>query len=104
MNIRKMTIEDMCFTTEKQEFDRKSARITAATIATPMIAFANADGGVDCWRLALKTMEKLRELMTIYRISMRFCGLRLIFAYRQFVLKHRRSNVWMIMEKRTIFC
>lgn len=46
MNIRKMTIEDMCFTTEKQEFDRKSARITAATIATPMIAFANADGGL----------------------------------------------------------
>ena len=103
MNIRKMTIEDMCFTTEKQEFDRKSARITAATIATPMIARLRMPM-VDCWRLALKTMEKLRELMTIYRISMRFCGLRLIFAYRQFVLKHRRSNVWMIMEKRTIFC
>lgn len=102
MNIRKMTIEDMCFTTEKQEFDRKSARITAATIATPMIAFANADGGLLA--IGIEDNGKLRELMTIYRISMRFCGLRLIFAYRQFVLKHRRSNVWMIMEKRTIFC
>ena len=46
MNIRKMTIEDMCFTTEKQEFDRKSARIDATAIATPIIAFANADGGL----------------------------------------------------------
>lgn len=46
MNIRTMTIEDMCFTTEKQEFDRKSARIDAAAIAIAIIAFANADGGL----------------------------------------------------------
>ena len=31
---------------EKQSFDRKSARIEAAAIAIPMIAFANADGGL----------------------------------------------------------
>ena len=102
MNIRKMTIEDMCFTTEKQEFDRKSARITAATIATPMIAFANADGGLLA--IGIEDNGKITGIDDYYRISMRFCGLRLIFAYRQFVLKHRRSNVWMIMEKRTIFC
>lgn len=103
MNIRKMTIEDMCFTTEKQEFDRKSARITAATIATPMIAFANADGGL----LAIGIEDNgkitgiddyLPNINEILRAPFDF------FAYRQFVLKHRRSNVWMIMEKRTIFC
>ena len=91
----------MCFTTEKQEFDRKSARITAATIATPMIAFANADGGLLA--IGIEDNGKITELMTIYRISMRFCGLRLIFCVPTPVLKHRRSNVWMIMEKNHIF-
>lgn len=46
MNIRTMTLEEMQYTTEKQEFDRKSARIDATAIATPIIAFANADGGL----------------------------------------------------------
>lgn len=41
-----MTLEEMQYTTEKQEFDRKSARIDATAIATPIIAFANADGGL----------------------------------------------------------
>ena len=46
MNLTDMTIEEMCTTTEKQSFDRKSAKIEATAIATPMIAFANADGGI----------------------------------------------------------
>ena len=46
MNLTDMTIEEMCTTTEKQLFDRKSAKIDATTIATPMIEFANADGGL----------------------------------------------------------
>lgn len=46
MNLTDMTIEEMCTTTEKQLFDRKSARIEATAIATAMIAFANADGGL----------------------------------------------------------
>ena len=46
MNLTDMTIEEMCTTTEKQSFDRKSAKIDATAIATPMIAFANADGGL----------------------------------------------------------
>ena len=41
-----MTLEEMQYTTEKQEFDRNSARIEATAIAVPMIAFANADGGL----------------------------------------------------------
>ena len=46
MNLTTMTIEEMCTTTEKQLFDRKSAKIEATAIAVPMIAFANADGGL----------------------------------------------------------
>lgn len=46
MNLITMTIEEMCTTTEKQLFDRKSAKIEATAIAVPMIAFANADGGL----------------------------------------------------------
>ncbi|MCM1125710.1 MAG: putative DNA binding domain-containing protein [Lachnospiraceae bacterium] len=41
-----MTIKEMCTTTEKQLFDRKSAKIDAKAIVAPMIAFANADGGL----------------------------------------------------------
>lgn len=46
MRTADMTIEEMCTTTEKQQFDRKSAKIEATAIATPIIAFANADGGM----------------------------------------------------------
>lgn len=45
MRVTNMTIEEMCTTMEKQQFDRKSAKIEATAIATPIIAFANADGG-----------------------------------------------------------
>lgn len=46
MNILNPSIEEMCHTVERQQFDRKSARIEATAIATPLIAFANADGGL----------------------------------------------------------
>lgn len=46
MKLTNLTIEEMCTITEKQLFDRKSAKIDAKAIATPIIAFANADGGL----------------------------------------------------------
>lgn len=49
MTLTNMTFEEMCTTTERQLFDRKSAKIEATAIATPIIAFANADGGL--WAL-----------------------------------------------------
>lgn len=45
MDHKKMTIEEMCFESEKQLFDRKSARISATALVSTIIAFANADGG-----------------------------------------------------------
>lgn len=46
MKLTTMTIEQMCVTKENQLFDRKSAKIESTAIATPIIAFANADGGL----------------------------------------------------------
>lgn len=46
MKLTKLTIEEMCTSAERQQFDRKSAKIDAAAISTPVIAFANADGGL----------------------------------------------------------
>lgn len=45
MGIKDLSLEEMCTTTERQQFDRKSARIEAAAIAIHIVAFANADGG-----------------------------------------------------------
>ena len=44
--LTKMTIEEMFHTTGRQMFDRKSAKIDAKALSTPIIAFANADGGL----------------------------------------------------------
>jgi ATP-dependent DNA helicase RecG len=41
-----MTVEQVCTMTESPEFDRKSARIDAKSLAIHLIAFANADGGL----------------------------------------------------------
>ena len=46
MKLTTMTIEEMCVAKENQLFDRKSAKIESTAIATPIIAFANADGGL----------------------------------------------------------
>lgn len=46
MKLTTMTIEEMCVAKENQLFDRKNAKIESTAIATPIIAFANADGGL----------------------------------------------------------
>lgn len=46
IHLTNMSIEEMCTTTEKQLFDRKSAKIESTAIATPIIAFENTDGGL----------------------------------------------------------
>lgn len=46
MALTHMTIKEMCIATEKQLFDRKSAKIESVVIAISMIAMANADGGL----------------------------------------------------------
>lgn len=73
-----MTIEEMCIMTERQLFDRKSARVSATALATSMIAFANADGGL----LAVGIEDDGRitgidaytnNVNEIYRVPFDFC-------------------------------
>ena len=40
MKLTKLTIEEMRTTTERQQFDRKSVKVDAASVSTPLIAFA----------------------------------------------------------------
>jgi ATP-dependent DNA helicase RecG len=46
MKLTDMTLVQMCTTTEKQSFDRKSAKIDATANVSTMRAFANSDGGL----------------------------------------------------------
>lgn len=41
-----MTIEEVLSNEERQVFDRKSVNIEPKALAIPLIAFANADGGI----------------------------------------------------------
>ena len=88
MKLTDMTIEEMCTTTEKQSFDRKSSKIEATAIATPMIAFANADGG-----LLAVGIEDNGEITGIdeytLRISMKYFVPDMIFVSHLFSLKKK---------------
>ncbi len=78
MRLTNMTIEEMCSTKEKQKFDRKSAKIESTALATPIIAFANADGGL----LAIGIEDKgeitgiddyTKNVNELLRASLDFC-------------------------------
>ena len=78
MKLTKLTIEEMCTTTERQQFDRKSAKIDATAISTPIIAFANADGGLLA--VGIEDDGPITGIDNHTKISMKFCVRHLIFA------------------------
>jgi len=51
------TIKEMCEMTENQIFERKSIRIEPKSLAEPIVAFANADGGIIVIGIDDKTCE-----------------------------------------------
>ncbi len=53
-----MTIEEVLAFEEMQIFDRKSVSIAPKTLAIPIIAFANADGGT----VAIGISDKTRRI------------------------------------------
>jgi hypothetical protein len=74
-----MTIEEVLAFEEMQIFDRKSVSIAPKTLAIPIIAFANADGGTVAIGISDKTrriegvdydIPKLNELL---RVPFDFC-------------------------------
>ena len=75
-----MTIQDIITRKEGQTFDCKSIQIDPKALAIPIVAFANADGGVIAIGLSDKTRriegvnqytEKLNELL---RVPLDFCN------------------------------
>ncbi len=76
-----MTIQEIISRKEDQTFDRKSIQIEPKALAVPIVAFANADGGVIAIGVSDKTRkiegvdqhtEKLNELL---RVPFDFCNL-----------------------------
>ena len=74
-----MTIEEVLAFEEMQIFDRKSVNIAPKTLAIPIIAFANADGGTVAIGISDKTrriegidydIQKINELL---RVPFDFC-------------------------------
>lgn len=75
-----MTIQEIIARKEDQTFDRKSIQIEPKALAVPIVAFANADGGVIAIGVSDKTRkiegvdqhaEKLNELL---RVPFDFCN------------------------------
>ena len=75
-----MTIQEIQTRKEDQTFDCKSIQIDPKTLAVPIVAFANADGGVIAIGVSDKTRkiegvdqhtEKLNELL---RVPFDFCN------------------------------
>lgn len=75
-----MTIQEVTSRKEEQTFDCKSIQIDPKTLAIPIVAFANADGGVIAIGVSDKTRkiegvdqhtEKLNELL---RVPLDFCN------------------------------
>ena len=75
-----MTVQEIITHKENQTFDCKSIQIDPKTLAIPIVAFANADGGVISIGVSDKTRkiegvgqhtEKLNELL---RVPLDFCN------------------------------
>ena len=75
-----MTIEEIQKRKENQTFDCKSIQIEPKALAIPIVAFANADGGVIAIGVSDKTRkiegvdqytEKLNDLL---RVPLDFCN------------------------------
>ena len=76
-----MTIQEIITHKEDQTFDCKSIQIDPKALAVPIVAFANADGGIIAIGVSDKTRkiegvdqhtEKLNELL---RVPLDFCFL-----------------------------
>lgn len=62
-----MDINDILALEESQTFDRKSININPKDFAIPLIAFANADGGM----IAVGISDKTKRIEVLMEISIR---------------------------------
>ncbi len=101
-----MTIQEIISRKEDQTFDRKSIQIEPKALAVPIVAFANADGGVIAIGVSDKTRkiegvdqhtEKLNELL---RVPFDFCNLSVSVtcSYMSCMDKDGNENRILLME------
>lgn len=74
-----MTMEEVLAFEEMQLFDRKSVNIDPKTLAIPLVAFANADGGTVVIGISDKTRRiegidyDIQKLNDLLRVPFDFC-------------------------------
>ncbi len=101
-----MTIQEIQTRKEDQTFDCKSIQIDPKALAVPIVAFANADGGVIAIGVSDKTrkiegidqhIEKLNELL---RVPFDFCNpsVPVTFSYLPCTDKEGNENRILLME------
>ncbi|MBW4763360.1 ATP-binding protein [Prevotella melaninogenica] len=60
-----MTIQEITFHKEDQTFDCKSIQIDPKALAIPIVAFANADGGV----ISISVSDKTRKIKGVIQYT-----------------------------------
>ena len=101
-----MTIEEIVTREEGQTFDCKSIQISPKALAIPVVAFANADGGLIAIGISDKTRkiegvdqytDKLNELM---RVPFDYCNpsVSATFSYLDCTDKNGNANHILLME------
>lgn len=101
-----MTIEEIVIREEGQTFDCKSIQISPKSLAIPVVAFANADGGLIAIGISDKTRkiegvdqytDKLNELM---RVPFDYCNpsVSATFSYLDCTDKTGNANHILLME------
>jgi ATP-dependent DNA helicase RecG len=75
-----LTIEEVLAFEEMQIFDRKSINIEPKTLAIPIVAFANADGGTIAIGISDKTRSiegidfETKKVNELLRVPFDFCN------------------------------
>ena len=105
-DIGNMTIEEILTRKEDQTFDCKSIQIAPKSLAIPIVAFANADGGVIAIGISDKTRkiegvnqyaDKLNELL---RVPFDFCipSISVKISYMDCTDKNGNANQILLMD------
>ena len=101
-----MTIEEIVTREEGQTFDCKSIQISPKALAIPVVAFANADGGLIAIGISDKTRkiegvnqytDKLNELM---RVPFDFCNpsVAATYSFLDCIDKNGNANRILLMD------
>jgi ATP-dependent DNA helicase RecG len=101
-----MTIEEICTKEECQTFDCKSIQVEPKSLAIPIVAFANADGGViaigvsDKERKVEGVNQHIQKLNELLRVPFDFCNpsVSVTYSYIPCIDKEGKENRILLMH------